>query len=1200
MFTRIIKTSIEHRFVVLLLSVALVVAGVLSYQRLVIDAVPDITNVQVQINSPASGYSPFEVEQRITQPIELILAGLPALESTRSISRYGLSQVTAIFRDGTDIYFARSLISQRLQESRDRLPPGVSPQMGPLSTGLGEILMYTLENDPEAGGNLSLEELREVQDWVVKPQLRTVPGVVEINSIGGASKQIIVTPNLEKLRSYEFTLNDVSQAIARNNTNVGAGFIEGSGEQLLIRVPAQAAAYGDLREVVVGIHQGTPVLVRDVADVKVGSELRVGAATDGGKEIVLGNVMMLVGENGRDVSLRVSEKLEEIQPTLPTGVSLKLRYKRSSLVDSTIETVRRNLLEGALLVIAILFVALGNLRAAIITACVIPLSMLMTILGMVRGDLSANLMSLGALDFGLIVDGAVILVENCIKRLGEAQEKLGRNLSKEERLDVVFNASTEVRQATMFGELIIMVVYVPILALSGIEGKMYHPMAITVLLALGASFILSLTFVPAAVATFVTGRIRHGGGLLERLQHGYARLLATVLASRRAVVGSAAAFFVASVALFTQLGSEFVPSLDEGDVALHALRIPGTSLSQSIAMQHELERSIKAVPEVSDIFAKIGTAEVATDPMPPSVADGYVILKPRSEWPNPSRPKAEVVSEIEKIVSPVPGNNYEFTQPIQMRFNELIAGVRSDVAVKVFGDDTEVLLEQAQAIKSILDRVPGAADTKVEQMTGLPTVTIKPDRAKLARLGLNASDVQEVIRMAYAGEEVSAYFEGDRRFPVVVRLGDAERQNLEAIKSLPIAIPAEVSAHKKALEIERTSLHLEAPDRAYVALGDIAEVSVLEGPNQISRENGKRRAVVTANVRDRDIGSFVEEAQAKIASGLALPSQYWLGWGGQYEHLLSAEARLMVIVPLVLVSVFALIYLTFRSFSYSVLVFSGVPFALSGGIMALWLRGIPFSISAAVGFIALSGVSVLNGLVLITFTKNLFDEGRGAVEAVIQGATARLRPVLMTALVASLGFVPMAVSQGTGSEVQRPLATVVIGGIVSATALTLIVVPVLLAALRERELRTGSGKAPFSRVGGVAAVILITVAPALAGCAASPSVSAPQELQNELPIQVERDAPKNVRLDVSMTREADAVVFHVHLNEHRASRTTFGHIHVTVFDAAGQVTWQAEEAPKLARHGSGRAFSYAEFSFRVPRALVEGGKIRLHYDVPGD
>lgn len=1051
MLNRILKLSITHRYIVLALSLLAGAVGAMSYRELVIDAVPDITNIQVQINSQADGYSPSEVEQRVTQPLELILAGMPSLESIRSISRYGLSQVTAVFQDGTDIYFARSLISQRLQESRDRLPPGVTPRMGPIATGLGEIVMYTVENDPASATQRTLQELREIQDWVVKPQLRTVPGVIEVNSIGGSSKQIVVTPHLEKLRAYELSLGDISSAIANNNANVGAGFIEQDGEQLLVRAPAQVSSYSDLREIIVGVHRGTPVLIRDVADVGVGSELRTGAATDAGKEVVLGNVMMLVGQNGRDVSSRVKQRLSDISRSLPEGVVVRLKYNRTNLVDATIATVRRNLTEGALLVVAVLFAALGNFRAALVTACVIPLSMLLTVLGMVKWGMSANLMSLGALDFGLIVDGAVILVENCVKRVGEAATRLGRPLSRQERLEVVYEASSEVRQATMFGELIIMVVYVPIFALSGIEGKMYHPMAFTVLLALSAAFVLSLTFVPAAVATFLTGELRENESWLSRLQASYGRLLLWLLGRRRAVLLAATALFLVSLGLSTKLGSEFVPSLDEGDIALHALRIPGTSLTQSVSMQHELENAIKSIPEVEDVFAKIGTAEIATDPMPPSVADGYVMLKPRDEWKDPSKPKHEVVSEIERKVAQVPGNNYEFTQPIQMRFNELIAGVRSDVAVKVFGDDPDVLRDRAEEIKRILDGVQGASDTKVEQVTGLPTITVRPDRRKLSGLGINAAAVQDVLRVTYAGEEVSAYFEGDRRFPIVLRLADVDRRSMRAISDLPVLVPTDVASHGESSFRRTTKIDIESPDRAYVTLGDVADISVVEGPNQISRENGKRRVVVTANVRGRDLGSFVEEAQAKVSQGLKLPPQYWLGWGGQYEHLLSAGARLAIVVPLVLISVFALIYFTFRSISYSLLVFTGVPFALTGGIVALWVRDIPFSISAAVGFIALSGVSVLNGLVLVTLTRRLLEEGHSPMEAVVQGATARLRPVLMTALVASLGFVPMAISQGTGSEVQRPLATVVIGGIVSATILTLGVVPVLLFGLGRRQ-----------------------------------------------------------------------------------------------------------------------------------------------------
>ena len=1029
---------------VLCLALIVGVIGATYYKQLVIDAVPDITNVQVQINTEAPGYSPFEVEQRITVPIELLISGLPSLEYTRSLSRYGLSQLTVVFKDGTDIHFARQLVAQRLLESKGKLPDTLNPSLGPIATGLGEIFMFTVENTVDSKNPKTLQELREVQDWVVKPQLRTILGVVEINSIGGASKQITVIPNLEKLRAFELSLEDLALAISKNNANVGAGFIEQLGEQFLIRVPSQVETYSELEDIVVSVHDTAPILVKDVASVEIGSELRSGAATENGREVVLGTVFMLMGENGRDVSSRVKAKLDTISQSLPEGVIVKPVYDRSHLVNATIGTVRKNLFEGALLVIAILFAALGNIRAALITACVIPLSMLMTILGMVQGKMSANLMSLGALDFGLIVDGAVILVENCIKRFGEAQSRLGRLLTKEERLELVFEASSEVRQATMFGELIIMIVYVPILALSGIEGKMYHPMALTVLLALGAAFILSLTFVPAAVAIFVTGKVKEHSGWIESVQHGYRALLSNLIKIPALISSFALALIIGALFLFTRLGSEFVPSLDEGDIALHALRIPGTSLSQAVGMQHQLENVIKTIPEVSHVFAKIGTAEIATDPMPPSVADGFVMLKPRSEWSNPSKSKAEIVSEIEKLVLEVPGNNYEFTQPIQMRFNELIAGVRSDVAVKVFGDDTSVLLEQGEKIKAILQSIPGASDTKVEQITGLPIVVVKPDRSKIARLGLSSSEIQDAVRTAYAGEEVSKFYEGDRNFPIVLRLGEKDRRNISAISNLSIPLPVVVDNNDDGMEKKHSEIKVEAPDRAYTTLGDVASVSIVEGPNQITRENGKRRVVITANVRDRDLGSFVEEAQQKIASLHQVPPNYWLGWGGQYENLISAKEKLTIVVPIVLLSVFGLIFFTFRSLRYTLLVFTGIPFALSGGIIALWMRGIPFSISAAVGFIALSGVSVLNGLVLVSFTKKLISNGVETSIAVVDGAVSRLRPVLMTAFVASLGFVPMALSQGTGSEVQRPLATVVIGGIVSSTILTLLILPALI------------------------------------------------------------------------------------------------------------------------------------------------------------
>lgn len=1053
MFNAIIGFSIRNRYAVLLATLLVGIIGAFSYQNLVIDAVPDITNVQVQINTEAEGYSPFEVEQRITTPLELLLAGMPSLHYTRSLSKYGLSQVTVVFKDGTDIYFARQLIAQRLQEAKTRIPDGLNPSMGPIATGLGEIFMFTVENEPKSPKRRSLQELRELQDWVVRPQIITIEGVVEVNSIGGASKQIIVAPKLDKLRAYGMTLDDLTRAITENNSNIGAGFMESHGEQLLIRVPAQVAEYRDLLSIVLGVHEGIPVRVSDVAQVEIGSELRAGAATQNGQEIVLGTVFMLIGENGLKVSEKVSARVKEVQRSLPEGVLIKAVYNRADLVNATVSTVKKNLLEGALLVVAVLFAALGNVRAALITAAVIPLAMLMTISGMVSGRLSANLMSLGALDFGLIVDGAVILVENCIKRLGESRERLKRALTLDERLALIQEAAMEVRQATMFGELIIMIVYVPILTLGGIEGKMFRPMATTVLLALVGAFILSLTFVPAAVATFVTQDTVHGSKRwMVVAQDFYRGLILRLVDVPRKVIGAATGVLVVSVGIFFTLGSEFIPSLDEGDVALHALRIPGTSLSQSVEMQFQLEEAIKEIPEVDRVFAKIGTAEVATDPMPPSVADGYVILKPRSKWPNPAKPKSAVVADIEQRALKVPGNNYEFTQPIQMRFNELIAGVRSDVAIKIFGDDPDQLKIDGDRVGKAIQQISGASDVKVEQVTGLPVIEVTPLRDRIARLGLNAASIQQVVQTAYAGQEVSRFYEGPRSFPIVVRLQEGDRHTLDTLKELSIALPS-TGGNRDDFQGKRPLLGHEESDRSYTQLGEVASIVERQGPNQISHENGKRRIVVTANVRGRDLGSFVEEAQAVVSANVALLPGYWFSWGGQYENLIAAKGRLLLVVPLVLCSVFGLIVVTFRSVRYSLLVFSGIPFALSGGILALWMRGIPFSISAAVGFIALSGVSVLNGLVLVSFVRQLISRGIEPLEAIVRGTVDRVRPVLMTALVASLGFVPMAISTGTGSEVQRPLATVVIGGIISATTLTLLVLPVLLSVWEERRKR---------------------------------------------------------------------------------------------------------------------------------------------------
>jgi len=1049
MFEKIVRLSIANRWLIMIATFIVGLIGAYSYQKLPIDAVPDITNVQVQINTEAPGYSPLEVEQRITFPVETSLAGLPALDYTRSLSRYGLSQVTVAFKEGTDIYFARQLINERLQEIRGLLPSDVGLSMGPIATGLGEIFSYTVEANEGAlsdeGRPYTPMDLKTIQDWIVKPQLRNTPGVVEVNAIGGFTKQYQVSPHSEKLLAYDITFQEIIAALVKNNANVGAGYIERGGEQYLVRVPGQVLNIDDIKNIVIETRRGIPIRIMDVADVGYGAELRTGAATENGKEVVLGTVFMLMGENSRTVSKAVAKSLNEINKTLPKGVVAKMVYDRSDLVDAAISTVKNNLIEGALLVIVILFLMLGNIRAALVTACVIPLSMLFTITGMVASKVSGNLMSLGALDFGLIVDGAVITVENCIRMLAEKQHSLRRNLTLAERLDEITKATKEMIKPSIFGQAIIMIVYIPILTLTGVEGKMFRPMAFTVITALVGAMILSVTFVPAAVAIFMNRRVSEKEGLLmEKAKSAYAQILDFALASKVIVLSLAFGIFLVSILAASRMGTEFIPSLDEGDIALHALRIPGTSLTEAVKMQHIIEDELRKFPEVKTVFAKIGTAEVATDPMPPSVADGFVILKPRAEWPTPSRDKQDLVHAIEEVLSKVPGNNYEFTQPIEMRFNELIAGVRSDVAVKIFGDDLDQMLDVGEQISSVMEAIPGASDVKVEQITGLPMLTIKIKRDVLARYGLNASDVQDVVEIAMSGKAAGAVFEGDKRFDLVVRLPETARNDLEALKRLPIRIP---SAHDKASD--KRSKRMRGDE--FIPLSAVAELSVAPGPNQISRENGKRRVVVTANVRGRDLGSFVTEGQKSIDSKIKIPAGYWLSWGGTFEQLISAAATLKIVVPLALLMIFGLLYLTFRNIKDALLVFTGVPLALSGGVFALVVRDIPLSITAGVGFIALSGVAVLNGLVLVSFINDLRKNGYDLVKAVRDGSMTRLRPVLMTALVASLGFVPMALAHGTGAEVQRPLATVVIGGIISSTLLTLVVLPVLYILFHKGE-----------------------------------------------------------------------------------------------------------------------------------------------------
>jgi cobalt-zinc-cadmium resistance protein CzcA len=1026
MIDAVIRGAIERRWLVLILVTLIAGLGVYNYQRLPIDAVPDITNVQVQINTAAPGYSPLEVEQRITFAIETALAGLPRLVYTRSLSQYGLSQVTAVFEDGTDIYFVRQLLNERVQEVKGDLPPGLAPTLGPIATGLGEIYFYAVVAQPDAkqpdGTPYDAVALREVQDWIIRPQLRQVPGVAEVNTIGGYEKQYLVAPSPPKLLAFGLTLNQIIDALERNNASVGAGYVEQHGEQYLIRVPGQVASLADIAGIIVANHESRPIRIGDVAQVMIGRELRTGAATYKGVETVIGTAIMLMDENSRTVAKRVAAKIEEIGASLPPGVRVQPLYDRTTLVDDTIGTVQENLAEGAVLVIVVLFALLGNFRAALVTALVIPLSMLFLITGMVANKVSANLMSLGALDFGLIVDGAVIIVENCMLRLAQEQHRLGRALVAKERSHAVFTATREVFRPSLVSVIVVVLVNLPLFALSGVEGKMFQPMAFTVVIALLGALVFSITFVPAAIALTLRGAVSEKENVIVTYANrGYRPLLERALARPWITLGAAGVLVIGAGLLLTRMGAEFIPNLDEGDVAVEMVRVPGAGLDQAVRMQGALDRALAAVPEVSTVFTRMGTAELASDPMPPASGDVFIMIKPPAQWPNPRRSKAEVLADLRERMEQVPGGSYELSQPIQLRFNELISGVRSELAVKVFGDDLDQLLVAGNRIAALVKRVPGAIDVKVEQLAGLPMLTIQIDRAALYRYGLNVADVQDVLATALGGKEAGQVFEGDRRFDLVVRLPESIRSDLQALKRLPIAMAA----------------------GGYVPLGEIARLDFTPGPNRISRENGKRRIVVTANVEARDLGSFVSDVQKTIRANAKLPPGYWLDYGGTFEQLQSATARLQLLVPLTLSLIFGLLLLTFGSVRDALIVFGGVPLALTGGVAALVLRGIPLSISAGVGFITLSGVAVLSGVVMVAAFRQLVQDGKALEEAIVEGAMLRLRPILMVALVASLGFLPMALNTGTGAEVQRPLATVVIGGIISATLLSLLVLPAL-------------------------------------------------------------------------------------------------------------------------------------------------------------
>lgn len=1050
MISRIVTFSVERRWIVLLLTAIASILGIFALQRLPIDAVPDITNNQVQINVVAPALSPDQVEKQVAFTIETALAGIPGLEYTRSLSRNGFAQVTAVFDEGTNIYFARQQVSERLRTAEEDLPEGVNPEMGPIATGLGDIFMWTVEYreldsvnhksgepglqpdssyiTPEGDHLVSAADkatyLRTVQDWIVAPQLKGTAGLAGIDSLGGYTKEYLVVPDVQRMAAMRITLQDLATALERNNTSAGAGVMDRNGEGLSVRADGRLRNADELARTVIATREGVPIVLSQVASVRTGQSLRMGSASENGQEVVVGTAVMRIGENSRTVSTGVADRLKQIGPSLPVDVVIKPVLNRTDLVNSTISTVARNLAEGALLVIAVLFVLLGNFRAALIAAMVIPITMLLTSIGMLQAGVSANLMSLGALDFGLIVDGAVIIVENSLRRLGEAQHDREEVLPLSERLAIVAGSAREMIRPSVYGQAIIILVYAPLLTFTGVEGKMFEPMALTVIIALIFAFILSLTFVPAAIACLLSKRVKEKEvQIVSWLRRRYEPGLDTAMRRPSATLGIAVgAFALASVA-FTTLGQEFLPQLDEGNVLVQAIRIPGISVDQAQAMHFQVEKAITREPEVQFAFSRTGTSEIASDPMPPNITDTFVILKPRDQWPDPRLAKAELVERLEKRLSALPGNAYEITQPIQMRFNELIAGVRGDVAVKIFGDDFTQMNATAEAIAGVLRQTKGATDVRVEQTEGLPMLDIRPNRIAMSRVGITAGDVQDTVAAAIGGREAGMIFEGDRRFPVVIRLPESARSDLTSIAQLPVP----------------------TPEGGFVPLSTVAQVAVVDGLNQISRENGKRRVVVQANVRGRDVASVVDDAQQAIGAQVKMPPGTYLEWGGQFENLASARDRLFIVVPICFAVIMLLLYGALGSIRDALIVFTGVPLALVGGVVALGLRDMPFSISAAVGFIALSGIAVLNGLVMVSSIQDLLRQGLGRAAAAREGALIRLRPVAMTALVASLGFVPMALGHGAGAEVQKPLATVVIGGLISATLLTLFVLPTLYA-----------------------------------------------------------------------------------------------------------------------------------------------------------
>ncbi len=1055
MINQVLAYAVRARWIVVLATAIVAAFGLWQLTRLPIDVTPDITNKQVQINTVIGTLGPVEVEKRVTFPIETALSGLAGVESTRSISRNGFSQVTAVFKEDRDLYFMRQQVAERLAQARANLPDGAEPEMGPVSTGLGEVFHYSVEFAHPSGKGATVRDgqpgwqsdrsfltddgerltdhvaqvayLRTVQDWIVRPQLRTTPGVADVDSLGGYVKQYVVEPDAAKLAAYGISYNELGEGLERANLSAGGDFIQRSGEAYLVRADARIRTLDEISRAVIANRGGVPVMVRDLASVRVGGELRRGAASRNGYETVVGSALMLVGENSRTVARDVGDKLKIISAALPTGVIAVPVLDRSQLVVATITTVARNLVEGALLVIVALFLILGNWRAAALATLVIPLSFAISAIGMNGLKISGNLMSLGALDFGLIIDGSLIVVENCVRRLAERQHRLGRLLSLDERLAEVVAASQEMVRPTVFGQIVIFLVFIPCLMFQGVEGKMFSPMVTTLLLALAAGFVLSLTFVPAMVALVVSGKVSEVEvPVIARTKQFYEPWLRRSVARPWPFIGAASGVFIAAVLTFFMLGREFLPTLDEQNLNLSSVRIPSTSIDQSLAIDLRLERAILTLPEVKTVYSKAGTASLAADPMPPNASDNYIILKPKKDWPAGVKTKAQVIERVRAVTAPMVGNAYDVTQPIEMRFNELIGGVRSDVAVKIYGDDLDRLTTTGNQIAAVLRKTPGATDVRVAQTQGFPTFDIRFDRDTIARYGLSMQDVADTVSTALAGRSSGQLFEGDRRFDVVVRLPTAQRNDLDALGAIPVMLP-----------------NADGQPRGSVPLRQLASFHLTDGLNEISRDNGKRRLYVEANVRGGDLGSFVSEARRNIEREVKLPAGMFVEWGGQYQNLQAATARLAVVVPMCFILIFIVLYFALGSASLAATVFSAVPLALAGGVFAIGLTGIPFSVSAAVGFITVSGVAVLNGLVLIAAFRRWLDNGADLDTAIIQGALERVRPVLMTTLIPALGFVPMAIATGTGAEVQKPLATVVIGGLITSTALTLFVLPAI-------------------------------------------------------------------------------------------------------------------------------------------------------------